>query len=404
MKFCAGVFAGATLVALGIAWLLWVTVISGFDFRGWGDSPYRWDDIQRAQYPAPPLWSPDGARIAFNADGTLHFIDAAGADLRSFSFPIDESQGDRARRLNHAMSVSSEGMIAYTHSEPSSLLKIKTASFDAQELRQLTKPTSFDTIHPVWSPDGSRLALFLSDSLTVIELEDLAYTFVLPTNLPFRVEKEPPVWSPDGQKVAFIASPDNENNQMVYTVNVDGTNLQRLSETVARPAWSPDGERIAFMQNANGASSIYTVRPDGTGLDEIASFPDALPERRGSPLLLGRAPRGFMSWSRDGSSIRIHQAPFVVIDSNRSKLRIMDARPGALAAWSPKGDRIAALFSDSLAGVRLFTMNADGSDKRVLVERNPSNDRKAIDTPWVAAQGRPAPAGFERFVWREVTQ
>ena len=401
MKFCAGIFAGVTLAALGIAWLLWVTVISGFDFRGWGDSPYRGDFIRRAQYPAPPLWSPDGARIAFNADATLHFIDAAGADLRSFSFPIDESQGDRTSRLNHAMSVSLEGIIAYTYSNPSSLLKIKTASFDAQELGQITGPNSFDAIHPVWSPDGSKLALFFDDRLAVIEIETFAYTFV---NLPFRAAKDPPVWSPDSQKLAFIASPDNGNSQVVYIVNVDGTNLQRLLETVARPAWSPDGERIAFMQNAKGASSIYTVRPDGTGLEEIASFPDALPERRSSSLLLGRASRGFMSWSRDGSSIRIHQNPFVVVDSNGSNLRIMDMQPGALSAWSPNGDRIAALFSDSLEGVRLLTMNADGSGKRVLVRRNPSNDRKAIDTPWVAAQGRLAPAGFERFVWREVTQ
>ncbi len=398
MKFCAGLFIGGLLATLAVIWLFWVTVDLDFSF-GWGYSdPGR--SIKAAQYPAHPLWSPDGAHIAFNADAALHFIDASGVRLRSISFPIDERN---AKSLNHAMDVSPEGIVAFAHNK-SSLLEVKTASFDGQELNQITKDFSFNAVQPIWSPDGSKLALFLTVSfeLAIIEIESLTYEFVFSSaGRPFSTRLIPPEWSPDGHALAFVAA--DEDTQMIYTVNTDGTNLRCLSETAARPAWSPDGERIAFARSTNNILSIHTIKPDGTGLEEIASFPGILPERIG-PTVGWHAPWGSLSWSEDGSTIRGHQNPFVEVAADGSKLRIMDTEPGALAGWSPNGDRIAAYLPDSLTGVRLFTMNANGSDKRVLVERNTSNDRNAVGVPWIAAKAKPLPDGFGGFVWTEVSQ
>ena len=52
-----------------------------------------------------------------------------------------------------------------------------------------------------------------------------------------------PVWSPDGRRIAFVSK------SQVYVMNADGSGQRRLTRNGARnfaPAWSPDGQRIAF--------------------------------------------------------------------------------------------------------------------------------------------------------------
>jgi Tol biopolymer transport system component len=58
-------------------------------------------------------------------------------------------------------------------------------------------------------------------------------------------------------------------------VNVDGTNLQRLTlddpNDEFAPTWSPDGARIAFQSSASGGWNIYTIRVDGTDLQRLTT-------------------------------------------------------------------------------------------------------------------------------------
>ena len=348
------------------------------NFTYWGESPYRENEIRSAQHPVPPLWSPGSAYIAFNADATLHIVDTDG--IRLHSFPSNEESG---RDLTHATSVSSNGIIAYIsndHDQGRGILELKTASFNGKELGNLTKGGSYDPTNPVWSPDGSKIALL--SPFTIIDVRSVGYDYIGSAPRDYITDAEPdaldfanptdlPAWSPDGREIAFTArwlgrSADWPKFRYIYVIGVDGTNPRRLSETVTQPAWSPDGSRIAFMQHADGISSIHTISPDGTDMQNIASFSDMLPELR--PGYLGnfdRAPRGSASWSKDGSEIRFHQSPFVVVNADGSNLRIMQGLPDALASWSPNDSQIAVSLMGR--GIRLFTMNSDGSNKRSLV-------------------------------------
>ena len=112
----------------------------------------------------------------------------------------------------------------------------------------------------------------------------------------------------------------------------------------------------------------------------------------------GDARGRWLSWSPDGSQILFQKSPFLLVNANGSSVKAMDAGPGAYATWSPDGSRIAALYLDSVNGVKLFTINSDGSDLRVLVRWDGRSNRL------IAAQGQPAPAGFGRFEWTEVLQ
>ena len=67
-----------------------------------------------------------------------------------------------------------------------------------------------------------------------------------------------------GSRVAFMSSRDGDWD--VYTVNMDGSGLKRLTDNSAQdglPTWSPDGRAIAFVSNRSGAWAIWVMDANG---------------------------------------------------------------------------------------------------------------------------------------------
>jgi Tol biopolymer transport system component len=95
-------------------------------------------------------------------------------------------------------------------------------------------------------------------------------------------------WSPDGRLVALSTYSRKRNDRRchLYVIPADGGRPRQIvNEEILdnRPAWTPDGRWITF---STYKGEIRKVRPDGTGLQTIASFP-------------GKEVRG-LSWSPDG--------------------------------------------------------------------------------------------------------
>jgi dipeptidyl aminopeptidase/acylaminoacyl peptidase len=83
-----------------------------------------------------------------------------------------------------------------------------------------------------------------------------------------------PAWSPRGQPLAFVST--HQGNDEIYTVNSDGSGLQRLTantwEWDKHPSWSPDGAQIVFYSNRHtGRRQIWIMDADGSNPRNISN-------------------------------------------------------------------------------------------------------------------------------------
>ncbi len=72
-----------------------------------------------------------------------------------------------------------------------------------------------------------------------------------------------------GDKLVFAQKIDGTSdlNTEIFTIGVDGNNLQRLTSNSywdLYPAWSPDDSQIAFISNRTKDFDIYVMNSDGT--------------------------------------------------------------------------------------------------------------------------------------------
>ena len=106
-----------------------------------------------------------------------------------------------------------------------------------------------------------------------------------------------PSWSPNGDRIVFTS--DRDGDFEVYTIKIDGTDLQRLTRSPgndAHTAWSPDGEWIAFASarggfkdeaplhpyNVQPYGDLYVMRADGSDVRRLTDdqFEDGTPSWR----------------------------------------------------------------------------------------------------------------------------
>jgi len=71
---------------------------------------------------------------------------------------------------------------------------------------------------------------------------------------------------PDGKRIAFCSNRDGGDNNALYVINADGSNLTRISvlRTTFFARWSPNGSKIALISGGYPASDIYVMEADGS--------------------------------------------------------------------------------------------------------------------------------------------
>ena len=77
--------------------------------------------------------------------------------------------------------------------------------------------------------------------------------------------------------VVFTSYRDSPTNSEIYSENIDGTNIVRLTNNAAldfKPSLNPDGATVAFASLRSGTSKIWMMNADGTNPVAVATGAD----------------------------------------------------------------------------------------------------------------------------------
>jgi Tol biopolymer transport system component len=158
---------------------------------------------------------------------------------------------------------------------------------DGTELRNVTNHASGDS-HPSWSPDG-KVIVFCStrgdgenDSIYTLNVDGSGLRRLTDNGEGGLNWDTFPSFSADGRKILFRrllrvrASDGTLTNSEIMSMNSDGTGVVNLTRNPwfdGWPSWSPDGLRIAFSSNRSDPYQIYVMNADGSGVTQIVNSP-----------------------------------------------------------------------------------------------------------------------------------
>jgi Tol biopolymer transport system component len=191
-----------------------------------------------------PAYSPDGARLAFDAGVALALMSSDGSGLRFLSQATSDD-GEPAWSPTG-------GRVVFTGASAAGQPELWVRSISGGEPRQLT---SGGGSQPAWS-SRNLIAFTRGEDVYTIRPDGSGLRRVT------RREGSSPAWSPRGDRLAFV------RESSIYVVRANGRQQRRLElpgEGFATGglAWSPDGKRIAFENADCFAGGIFATRVDG---------------------------------------------------------------------------------------------------------------------------------------------
>jgi len=271
------------------------------------------------------------------AAGTLHVVTGNGDTALNLGVPATAQ-----------VAMNANGQIAFAAPAGERELQVYTVDADGSGLKAVT-PVGYG--YPVWSPDGSRLAVTRCC---------------------------------DGSSEPVVAVVDVRNGDSMTTLPIDQT--PGVSQSVSGPAvWAPDGSRVTFIafqgnEGSGGTTYIHIANPDGSATSTLARYD------------FGDGDPGRIAWSPDGQSIAF--AGGELIDGSERYGVFVAPLHGAISAvalgntyvdavvdgFSPDGTRILA-HEDGTFGTNpaLFSIRADGGGSQIFPVADPSSATWAPD-------------------------
>lgn len=209
--------------------------------------------------------------VVYEQGGYLHELDPATGDVRqltihvagdmTWSMPRWEDVPSTRLRNPRLSPTGQRALFQYRGD-------LFTVPVEEGSWRNLTRSSGVADRHPIWSPDGDRIAWFsdeggeygvvvadqYGDNPRRIELPDPTFFFV-------------PDWSPDGTRMAFT-----DTDYRLLVLDLDSEELTHVDtdryahpERSMNPVWSPDSRWIAYARRLDNQLRAIFVHDTETG-------------------------------------------------------------------------------------------------------------------------------------------
>ncbi len=273
------------------------------------------------------------------------------------------------------------GLIVFSSSTTSGT-QLFTVRPEGQDLKQITHVTG-DATNADWSPDGRHLVFSLADETSAriaIMRADGTGLLVLPQ--PDGVYDDQPSYSPDGCRIYFERFTVAANDDAIWSMTIDGTDLRRIvgpfpGGFVTDPNVSPDGRTLSFQGWDGSVTGPPPVLEPARGLFTVDLRSGRVTQIR--PFTTDQTIKA--DWAPSGRRIAVtenanHYIPtdsanVVTMRPNGSGVefltRFHDPQKNAyLGSYSPDGRWLVYRLEDhGLFG--LYRMNPDGSNKQPII-------------------------------------
>jgi Tol biopolymer transport system component len=258
-------------------------------------------------------------------------------------------------------------------------------------------------IDPLWSPDGEYFAITQGCRSTGL---DSAIWQVVVVDAEGTIVAEIPMaptsfaWSPDSTRIAVI----EDGGATIGLYDTDGVRRAALAVpfgSAAAPAWMPDGAGILVYGPTGGPMVVPIdggpvgplpggrpfVSPDGTRVAVVGPLSTVITDIDGAPLFEVDMDLGGVAWSPTGDRFAavtgsaVDGTDLVVVDASSGEVTTLTAEAEApllryrhlrprietVLGFSPDGERI--LYGGWGTGYTpraLYSIGVDGSDARVI--------------------------------------